>query len=277
MQCQLPREQLELYLEGLLSEAEAREVEQHVQSCALCQGMEIVEPEIGALLRQKLGVAVASPALRARVLQAIDKDASADPHAMERAAPVVDIRQHWYRRILASPWTPRAAMVATLLFLMFLPFHLLNQAPVLAKTALERHECHAPSFGVEMQACCTDLMLAVGDALQSPSEGESVPDLGSAGLHMVAATRCSFDNVVVNLIGYQGQESQTFSLYISDQVTEQFMQLRTESEHGVERARHRFDEKEVTIWERGGLVYFWIGPHSDPSYETALVALMSTH
>jgi hypothetical protein len=254
MQCQLPREQLELYLEGLLSGPRAREVETHLQSCAHCQSVEIVEPEIAALLREKLGVAQANPALRARVLDSIAARASSELHGEAVAAPVLDIREHWYRRMLASPWTPRVAMVATLLFLMGLPFHLLNQAPAMAKNALDRHECHAPSFGVEMQSCCTDLMLAVGDALQSPSEGESVPDLVVAGLELATATRCSFDNVVVNQIGYRGPD------------------LR-----GVERARHRFEEYEVTIWARGGLTYFWVGPHTDPKYDTALVALMNTN
>ncbi len=270
MSCTLSRQRLQLFLEGRLSDDASREVEQHVQSCETCQAVEIVEPELRDLLCEKLGRAAPGAALRARV-RAIAAGAEDPPQAA-----VVDIRSRWYRRALASPWTPRVAMVATLLFLILVPFHLLQQAPALAKAAARRHDCHAPTFGQAMPPCCHDLLLAVGDALDAPSKGTAVPDLAGSGLQLVTVTRCSFDNVVVNQIGYRDANSRSFSLYMSDQVTEQFMLLDTQSEDGAPRERHRLEENDVTIWERDGLIYFWVGPHASSNYDTALAMLMDT-
>lgn len=270
MACELSRERLALYLEGRLDAAEARHVERHLEACASCEDTELVEPELVALLRDTLGTATASSALQARVRAAIRAaDAAAQP-----AARVVGIREPWYHRVLASAWTPRLAMVATLAILMLAPAILMNRAPALAKTAVARHDCHAPSFGLALPACCQDLALSVGDPLGAPSEGAAVPDLAAVGLHLATSTRCTYDTAAVNQIGYRTADSESFSLYISDQVTEQFMQIRTREVAGVEQARHRLEENDVTIWEHDGRIYFWVGPHASPTYDAALAALL---
>ena len=275
MPCGLPREDLDRFLEGRLAESRRLEVEQHVETCDACQGVEIVGAEWGALLRDKLTRVTATAALRARIVQQLGSPAGSDARVTSTAAPFGLHRVGRYRRLLHSNWAPRVAMAAMLGFLMLVPDVLLNRTPAMATSAAKRHACHAPSFGVGMPPCCTDLHLAVGDRLAAPAAGAAVPGLGSIGLDLATATRCSFDNVVVNQIGYRTLDSAMFSLYITDQVAEQFMQIHTESVGGVERARHRLAENDVTIWERDGLVYLWVGPYANAKYETALASLMN--
>ncbi|MFQ5600168.1 MAG: hypothetical protein ACE5G2_06400, partial [Candidatus Krumholzibacteriia bacterium] len=153
------------------------------------------------------------------------------------------------------------------------PLRSLFRAPALASVAVERHKCHAEAIGDSIPPCCKDLMLAVGDSLVAPALGGVVPDLGSDGLELELSTLCSFKDIAVSLLGYRAPDSSLFSLYISDRVTGEFDGLRTRETGGLLQARHRVKDNDVTIWKRDGLVYFWVGPHANPSYDLALADL----
>ncbi|UCE02577.1 MAG: zf-HC2 domain-containing protein [Candidatus Latescibacterota bacterium] len=267
--CNLERERLLLYLDGVLRNAEAEAVESHVEQCATCQSLEVIDAELAALIRRKLPVASASPALRGRVLASLEAE---DGPA---AARVADLRESWSRRLFASPWLPRLVMAAVLAFLLLVPVRGLFRPPALAQAAIERHGCHADGLdGADTPPCCHDLMLSVGALLQAPSAGQVVPDLGTEGLKLIATTHCEFDDTAVNMLAYRASDAATFSLYITDRVTEQFMQLSVQEVNGMAQARHRVKESEVTIWKRDGLIYFWVGPHDSPSYDQALARLL---
>jgi anti-sigma factor RsiW len=267
--CNLKRERLLLYLDGVLRNAEAEAVEAHVEHCATCQSLEVIDDKLAALIRRKLPVASASPALRARVL------ASLENGDVSEAAQVVDLRESWHARLFASPWLPRLVMAAVLAFLLLVPVRGIFRAPALAQAAIERHGCHAVGRdGGDTPPSSRDLMLSVGALLQAPSVGQTVPDLRTEGLELITTTHCSFDDTAVNMLAYRGSDSETFSLYITDRVTEQFMQLSVQEVNGMAQARHRIKESEVTIWKRDGLIYFWVGPHDSPSYDQALAQLL---
>jgi anti-sigma factor RsiW len=268
-ECNVERERLLLYLEGSLPNAEAQDVEAHLEECETCQSLQIVEAELAAVLRDKLPRERANVELRPRVLAALELGHGAEP------AGIVAFHPSRTRRVLASNWMPRLAMAAVLAFLLLVPVRGLFRAPALAQEAIERHDCHAPSFaGDDTPPCCRDLMLAVGDVLAAPSLGRRVPDLAPGGLELAAVTHCNFKGVAVNMVGYQGPDATTFSLYITDQVTEQFMQHSTREVSGLTQARHSVKGSDVTMWERDGLIYFWVGPHESPSYDQALVRLL---
>jgi anti-sigma factor RsiW len=113
-----------------------------------------------------------------------------------------------------------------------------------------------------------------------------VPDLQAAGLGFVQATRCNFGQRVVNMMVYTGAAGGRFSLYMSDGDTREFKLLRTRAVNGVPQLRHsvRIDDEahhvhddfEVAIWQRGNLVYTWVGPVANPAYEAALAALQQS-
>jgi hypothetical protein len=64
-----------------------------------------------------------------------------------------------------------------------------------------------------------------------------------------------------------------FSLYITDRALDNFHAMRTRVADGMRTARHEVHHCEVTIWEKAGLVWFWIGPRAQPEYSTALTDL----
>jgi anti-sigma factor RsiW len=260
MSCDLSRERLLQYLEGSLPGEEARQVEAHLESCLACQAEPLLSPAFAGFLQDKLPAEAPSPALRARLNQSLQEE------AVEGAG------SSWWQRWLGSPWMPRVAMATVLAFLLLVPVRTFLRAPALAQEAVSSHENHLPSIGGALPACCTDLGLHVGDVLGPPSAGALVPDLRPLGLELVVTSLCS-GKIEVTRLCYRDAQGSLFSLYMTDQVAEEFQQLRPRETRGLPQAQYRVDGNEVTLWERGDLVHFWIGPRGSSHYDQALEIL----
>lgn len=92
-------------------------------------------------------------------------------------------------------------------------------------------------------------------------------------------TRCTFAAAIVNLMSYEAPGAGRFSLYITDRSAREFKTLRAERHAGVTSSRRVVvtgaDQQpySVTLWERDGFVWTWVGPAHSPVYETALRVL----
>jgi hypothetical protein len=289
--CGVESRELWLFLRGQLEGEAERRLLDHLESCALCQSVPLMETGYAEMLRTKLAGRAAGADLRARVLGRLRgeeaaparaapagsgslEDAGRTPGTGTASAPVdaAPPGVARYRRLLASSWLPRLAMAAVFAVLLLVPVRALFRSPALAVEAATRHTHHASLYGGPLPACCRDLGLSEGDLLGAPSEGLRIPDLGGWGLHLVAASCCTAGGVRVNQLGYRGPDGAMFSLYLSDQVAEQFGEFRTRA--GSDRARSRVRAAAVTTWKRGGIVHLWVGPHADPNYDLALAALV---
>jgi hypothetical protein len=264
----MDRDDLWRYLAGGLDGDPEVRVREHVERCGTCQSVTLVDARLAALLRQKLGEETA-PAFRQQIVDTLRREASGATAAAGRRI------EAWWRRALRSPWTPRWAMAAVLVLLVLLPFRSFFQAPALAQAAAGRHVHHAPAYGGPLPSCCRDLGLGPGDMLGPPSPGCRIPELGGGGLTLIAAAHCT-GSPEVNLLGYRSRAGATFSLYITDRVTEEFMGLRTRQADGLPEARYRVKDLAVTVWKRDGLVYFWVGPATDAAYDLILADLLHT-
>jgi len=263
MACDLAPAELLRYLEGKLPQAAATAVELHLGRCESCQAEALLPAEFAAMLQARLP-APPVPAALARQLHAAHSPlprAEAFPSSAESRFP--------WRRWLASPWTPRLAMAAVVAVLLLIPARGFWKAPAVAQEAATRHAGHLPFWGGPMPGCCQDLRLAVGAILDAPSAGERIPDLGAVGLDFVAATRCT-GPTTVNLICYRTAAGEFFSLYMSDQVAEQFQ---AHPRRPGEPSRYRVQDSDVTLWARNGFLYQWVGPHGSSAYDQALALL----
>jgi len=266
MSCNLEHDQLLLFLGGALPAAAAAQVALHLETCPTCQAEPLLPPEFAGLLRQKLPPApAANPAFSRRLRSAFGTGAAPGPAA---AVPGAGGAAPW-QRLLASPWTPRLAMVTVLACLVFLPVRSVLRAPALAEDSVQRHEAHARSFGGPVPRCCRDLHRGLGDRLEAPSAGAVVRDLRGAGLELVMVSQCG-GGTPVNQICYRSGSGALFSLYISDGLAEKFQALHLRSEGGLRHARFRVHDSAVALWERRGLVYEWVGPHGSTEYDRAL-------
>ncbi len=259
MSCAIERARLRLYLEGKLDAAEAAGVEAHLEACASCQSLALVPPEVVQLLRAKLPAVQAPAALREGLLHGLDTEG--------RDIVPAPVPLPWWRRAAASAWTPRLAMAALLLFLLLVPARSLLRAPAMAQEAVKRHEAHAPFCGRELPRCCHDLELRPGAVLAAPSAGESVPDLGAVGLELIVTSRC--DGLTpVNLLCYRNRAGELFSLYITDQVAEQFLHQRRWG------GRHSVQSHDVALWRHHGYAYIWVGQRGSRNDTDRALALL---
>lgn len=262
MSCDLDRKRLRQYLEGSLPVGEALQVEAHLEGCEACQSQSLLAPAFAGLLRQRLPGVAPSEAFQRRLRQSLEAGSVAS----------VDTGRAWWQGWLASPWMPRLAMVMVLAILLLVPVRSFLRAPALAQEAVKSHQVHAPTCDGPLPACCTDLELEVGQVLGAPSEGGLVPDLRSLGLDLIVTSLCS-GMVETTRLCYRDDQGSLFSLYITDQVTEQFKEMRPREARGLPQAHYRVDGNEVTLWEQGGLVHFWIGPRGNSHYDQALEIL----
>ena len=265
MSCDLERAQLLLFLRGELPDAAAAQVAQHLETCSTCQAEPLLPPALAGLLREKLSTKrLASPAFATRLRAAFAAPGDTQAASATPLAP--------WQRLLASPWTPRLAMVTVLACLVFLPVRSVLRAPALAEASVLRHEAHARAFGGPVPRCCRDLHRGLGDRLEAPSAGAVVCDLQAAGLELVMVSYCGVDPPV-NQICYRSAAGAFFSLYISDGLAEKFQALHLRSEGGLRHARFRVHDSAVVLWERRGLVHEWVGPHGSMEYDRALELL----
>jgi hypothetical protein len=265
MSCDLSRQRLQHYLEGRLSAEEARQVQEHVQACETCQSVQLLEPQWTALLRQRLRPEPPGAEFRSRLRGSLNL-ARADESTAE--PPQSKAFVTW----LASPWMPRLAMVLVLGFVVLVPLRGLFHAPLLAQEAVRSHVLHVPTCDGPLPACCTDLALGVGQSLPDPSAGRRIPDLRSLGLALIVTSHCR-GPIEVSRLCYRDAEGALFSLYITDRVTEQFQALHPRELRGMSQEHYRVEGSEVTLWEQGGLVHFWIGPRGSSHYHEALEIL----
>jgi hypothetical protein len=239
----------------------------HLDTCAWCRAELAREDAFTALLSRRLGApAAASAAFGARIRTATAQPASAPTGWM---------------RVLGSPWAPRLAMAAVLAFLVVIPLWWLpHRTPAIAETAAEQHRCHGLAPGAPLPPCCTAIAAGIGDRLGPPSAGVAVPDLGSVGMRFEGATHCTFAAAAVNLLAYRDAAGERFSLYISDRATREFKTLRAEERDGVLQSRSVVTGASggpyvVTMWQRDGLVWTWVGSAGSAAYDAALRALAS--
>jgi mycothiol system anti-sigma-R factor len=268
MDCRELHQKVYAFLDGELDPELRAVVEKHLDSCPACRADVHVERELWGALGERLRRSEPAPAaLRARILEGIQASATPAPRS--------------YGRLLASPWMPRLAMAAVLVVMLMVPLRfLMLRTPALALAAAERHGCHDLEASGPLPPCCEALAAGLGDVLGDPSAGVRVPDLEAQGLALARATRCSFSQRVVNMLAYQDRGGSRFSLYISDRDAREFKLLRTRVVNGVPQLRdtvpvndevhHVHGTYEVTIWQRDGLVYTWVGPSASPAYEAAL-------
>ncbi len=267
MNCQMMQREWDEYLEGGLTSERRTLMETHLQTCEDCQALPVVGEALVTLLRQRLAPTAAPAVLRARIMESISPDGAA-------ASPAAGFSvTTWMSNWLGSPWAPRLAMAAVLAFLLLVPLRGFLQPPVLAKEAVDRHEHHVSAAASEEFSCCKALHLQPGDILGDPSRGARVPDLSSDGLELVVATRCGYAGNDVTILAYRSAGEESFSLYITDQALDNFQEMRTKVSSDIVQARHEVRSSEVTIWERSGLIWFWVGPRSNPEYSTALADL----
>ena len=256
------------FADGGLAADEHAAVAAHLAACPVCRDALERERAFGELLRRRLGASEPAPgALRDRVMGGLG------PFAVNPAAAAP--RPAWIRA-LGSHWGPRLAMAAVLVLAVLVPL-LWHGGPVpaLAATAAAQHACHGLAPGAPLPHCCTALGVGVGGRLGPPSDGVAVPDLSAAGLALAGATRCTFAPGAVNLMSYEAPGGGRFSLYITDRSTREFKTLRVERRGGMTSSR-RFvvtgadqEPYAVTLWQRGGFVWTWVGPAKSPVFETA--------
>lgn len=260
------------FADGGLEAGEHAAVAAHLAACDECRDALAREEEFAATLRARWAVPVPAPeALRARVASIVD------------APPLAPRERPAWLRALGSPWGPRLAMAAVLVLAVLVPFLWRGgPVPALATTAAAQHACHGLAPGAPLPPCCTALAVGVGDALGPPSPGVRVPDLRAAALGLAGATRCTFALAPVNLMSYEDGTGGRFSLYITDRSTREFKTLRAERRGGVTQSRvvvrGGADQVPyaVTVWQRDGCVWTWVGPESSPASAAALGILQST-
>ncbi len=265
MACDLSSREFLQYLEGELLGSSAAAVELHLGQCESCQAEALLSPALAAMLQARLP-AHPAPAALARRLRTAQPPAPIASDPRPRTGPETTVS---WRRWLASPWAPRLAMAAVVAVLVLIPARGFWRAPALAQEAVDRHAGHLPFWGGPIPACCLDLMLAAGAILDAPSAGERVPDLSGIRLELLTATRCTGLSTV-NLLCYRSAVGDVFSLYISDQVAEQFQALHLRDGR---QARYRVQDSEVTLWARNRFLYQWVGPHGSTAYDQALALL----
>ena len=279
MDCKTLQDAWQAYLRGDVADETRRRIELHLGECEPCQGMPVVEERLSNLLRERLPREKAPASLRGRILSDVGSAASANVEPAAVAAPVRGAGHaepaagSWIQRLLGSPWGPRLATAAIVLFVVLVPVRMLFRAPALAVEAVERHERHLEAASSGPLSCCRPLALRPGDTLGDPSEGVLVPDLEADGLEFVMAGRCNDQGTEVTILAYRSQADESFSLYITDRARDNFRAVRSKEVGGFQQVRNQVHRSEVTIWERDGLVWFWIGPRSNPEYSTALADL----
>lgn len=256
MSCRLLHEKLDAYLRGTLAAPEAASLERHLETCQACQEIDVVGAAFGAWVRRRMPPATLPPGFQQRLQDAL---------AVSAVEPG---RRGVLLRFFGSPWGPRMAMAAVLLVLVSVPIRGLFRAPALARVAVESHQAHTERDpALPLPTCCVRLPLAVGDPLDSGHRAV-VPDLSEEGLELALATRCTLRGEPVTILAYRDVGEKAFSLYIADRLPEEFDSLRRAD--GLRPVKSAARGSAVTIWEQGGLVYFWIGPERDPQYATAL-------
>lgn len=261
MPCGLKLPDLRAYLEGSLSPEEAGRVESHLEHCAECQSLQVMAPGFQALLSRQLPRERVREAFRNRVRQTLGLVQS------EGAAETA-----WWQRSLASPWMPRLAMALVLALLVLVPGRGLLRAPALAQEAVRSHDFHAASCDGPLPSCCTDLALSEGARLPAPAAGCVIPDLRPLGLHLLVSSRCAGKAVVARL-AYRDEQGALFSLYITDQLTEEFHALHPREVRGRLQAQYGVAGSRVALWEQGGFLYTWIGPQASSHTREALAIL----
>ena len=254
-------------------------MEQHLADCQACQSLPVVDAKLANLLRTRLGQEKAPADLRARIVAAIAAEGAAAAEEQPLSAAPLKTQAasgssaSWINSLLGSAWAPRLAMAAVLVFVVLVPVRSLFRSPAMATEAVHRHEHHMQAASVEALLCCNALSLRPGDVLGDPSVGARVPDLSADGLTLSMASRCDYGGVDVTILAYRSEGEESFSLYITDRALENFQTIRSQQSGGIRQARAEVNRSEVTIWEKAGLVWFWIGPRSNPEYSTALADL----
>lgn len=275
--CARWRARLVAFADGALESDDHAAAAAHVAACDDCRDALARERDFGAWLQTRWPAAGPAPAaLRAQVASILKES----PAAGGAPARVAD-RPAWLRA-LGSPWGPRLAMAAVLALAVLVPVLWRGgPVPALVATAAAQHACHAPVPGEPLPPCCTALAAAIGDLLGPPSPGVRVPGLQAAGLAFTAATRCTFAPAEVNLLSYADAAGGRFSLYMSDQSTREFKTLRAADRGGIASSRTvvpggpDHPAYAVTLWQRAGLVWTWVGPDASPAYAAALEILQS--
>lgn len=250
LDCNAVEPHLVAHLHGELGAGEESAVRVHLAGCAACRARIEHERAFDGWLRERLRTP-APAALAGRVREALQE---------ERRSALV--------RLFGSPWTPRAAMAAVLAVVILVPlWWLAGGPPAPAVAAASRHATHGP--GPSLPPCCIALDLRTGDVLEAPSAGVRVPDLADVGLHLVRATRCTFGASPVNALEFEDAAGNRFSLYIGTAGIPEFRRLRPRVVDGVAQLRHVVpaskvrgarDRLAVTLWERAGFLYTWVGP-----------------
>jgi len=255
------------HLDGELDPARESELVFHLTGCAICRERLEVERAYDAALRLRLRRTEVAPAsLHAAVRGAI---VAARPPSVA-----------WYARGLASSWAPRFAMAAVLAVLLIVPaVRLLQRIPDVAQAAGDRHGCHHLTAGGVVPPCCKELSVLAGMSLDDPSAGVVVPDLTSAGLRLVRATRCNFHQADANLLAYHDVAGNSFSLVLSPYEPASSRLIRWRREDGVPVARyvvpvdvpaHGVRERlDVTLWRSGKIACAWTGPEGNTAHPIA--------
>jgi anti-sigma factor RsiW len=118
MQC-AEQFRVQAYFDGELDALAAADVERHSEACAECRALLQDLAEMRSALRQDLTYATAPPALRAKILRALDEQSALEgPHEKTRLRPWRPPRPFWAGAFSGIAGT---AMAAGLAFLVLAP------------------------------------------------------------------------------------------------------------------------------------------------------------
>ena len=271
------------FLEGRLARTEAAEVEDFLERCSEEEIPPVIEADFAQFLRERIPVETAPSALRARVLASMPAVGSMSLQGTSAATSgaksgtIGSNGVPWYQRLMSNSRTPRLAMAAILVLMVAIPMRVFFHSPALAYAMVDRHKCHAPLYGTSMPSCCERVSLSEGDIIPKNAHGAVVPNLKERGLELIATSRCRYKGTLVNLFGYRSSDGEVYSLFISDRFAAEFRQIKHKHQkRGIMQASYVAEEQGVTLWERNGVVYFWVGPE-DANHDDAVLSALQTN
>ena len=110
---------LQAYFDGEVDAVTSTDIERHMGQCAECRALHQGLEQLRSALRRDLPYAQAPPALRARIMQALDDERGSNaPQPQRRGRAIWRIRPFW---VGAASGLGAAAIAATAAFLLIVP------------------------------------------------------------------------------------------------------------------------------------------------------------
>jgi anti-sigma factor RsiW len=106
---------VQAYFDAEVDAVSAAEIERHIEHCAECRALLQDLEQVRSGLRRDVDLARAPPALRAKVMRALDQENASRPR--ERASPNRGMRSFWVGALSGAGGTAIAAGIALLILL----------------------------------------------------------------------------------------------------------------------------------------------------------------